>query len=79
MLAAGYFWMFKVTPDPLGVLHSKQLKVDLGDEMQFAAQLAAQVPMLVLSEEPARLEFEQLNQVLIELLSSRGASPKTSF
>ena len=58
-------WLFKVTPGPIGGLHSKQLNGDLRLEMKFATQLAANVTLLMLSEEPATLEIDQFNHVLI--------------
>ena len=60
-------WVFKVTPGPIGGLHSKQLNGDLRLEMKFSPQLAGNVTLLLLSEEPATLEIDQFNHVLIYL------------
>ena len=46
-------------------LHSKQLNGDIRLEMKFANPLAANVTLLLLSEEPATLEIDQFNHVLI--------------
>ena len=58
-------WVFKVTPGLIGGLHSKQINGDIRLEMKFATQLARNVTLLVLSEEPATLEIDQFNHVLI--------------
>ena len=54
-----------MTPGPIGGLHSKQLNGDIRVEMKFATQLAANLTLLLLSEEPATLEIDQFNHVLI--------------
>ena len=58
-------WVFKVTPGPIGGLHSKQLTGDIRLEMKFANPLAANVTLVLLSEESATLEIDQFNHVLI--------------
>ena len=58
-------WVFKVTPGPIGGLHSKQLNGDMRLEMKFSPQLAGNVTLHVLSEDPATLEIDQFNHVLI--------------
>ena len=55
-----------VQSDPsIGGLHSKQLNGDIRVEMMFATQLAGNVTLILLSEEPATLEIDQFNKVLI--------------
>ena len=58
-------WVFKVTPDPIGGLRSKQLNGNIRLEMKFASALPANLTLLLLSEEPATLEIDQFNHVLI--------------
>ena len=60
-------WVFKVTPGPIGGLHSKQLNGDIRLEMKFAKPLAANMTLLLLSAEPAKLQIDQVNHVLIYL------------
>ena len=59
--------MFKVTPGPIGGLHSKQLNGDIRLELKFATALSAKVTLLLLSEEPGTVEIDQFNPVLISL------------
>ena len=60
-------WVFKVTPGPIGGLHWKQLSGDIRLEMKFGTALAANVTLLLLSEEPATMEIDQYQHVLIQL------------
>ena len=54
-----------MTPGPIGGLQSKQINGDIRLEMKFGAQLAANVTLLLLSEEPATLKIDPFNHVLI--------------
>ena len=64
--ANGYnLWVFKVTPGPIGAVRSTQLNGDIRLEMKFAQATAANITLIVLSEEPATLEIDKFNHVLI--------------
>ena len=73
--------MFKVTSGPIGGLHSKQLNGDIRLEMKFSPQLAANLTLILLSEELATVEicqFNNLNSKLACLVSLAGANISTS-
>ena len=64
--ATGYnFWVYKVTPGPIGAVRSKQLTGDIRLEMKFRQATNANITLIVLSEEPATLEIDKFNHVLI--------------
>ena len=64
--ATGYnIWVFKVTPGSIGSLRSNQVNGDIRLEMKFAAPTTGNITLLVLSEEPATLEIDKFNHVLL--------------
>ena len=58
-------WVFKVTPGPIAGVHSKQLNGPIHLWMMFSPQLPANATLIVLSEEPATVEIDQVNHVQI--------------
>ena len=64
LVAGSNLRVFKVTPGPIGAVHSTQLNGELRLEMTVTKAITAIVTMLLLSEEPANLQIDQLNKVL---------------
>ena len=59
--------MFQVRPGPIDGLTSKNINSQIRLEMPIATALTPNVTLLLLSEEPAKLEIDQFNHVLIYL------------
>ena len=64
--ATGYtIWVFKVTPGAIGAVRSNQVTGDIRLDVKFTAATTANINLIILSEEPATLEIDKFNHVLI--------------